>query len=82
MFFISISLPLNWIIGFAIAMLYNSEKIKANFLLYGSVLLSAAIIAGSMIDYMKLKEIKGWYAVACEVVSFGILGLSAWIYLA
>lgn len=80
-FFISIPLPLNWILGFALAMLYNNEKTRTNFLLYGSVLLSAAILIGGTIDYMKLKEIKGWHAIVCEIISFGILILSAWIYL-
>ena len=80
-FFISTSLPLNWILGFAVAMLYDNKKTEANFLLYGCVMFSAAILMGGMIDYMKLKEIKGWYAAACTITSFGMFVLSMLIYL-
>jgi len=80
-FFISILLPLNWITGFAIAMLYNNKKTETNFLLYGSVLLSVATLTGVMVDYMKYEQIKAWYSVACEIASLGILILSAWIYI-
>jgi len=80
LFFISHALPLHWVLGFSTAMLYNNERVKANFLLYFTIRVALLIIFGKTIEYMNIKEIKGWYAVVCELVSIGVFVLSMLVY--
>lgn len=80
-FFAGSLLPLCWLGGGASAMLYQNINVKSNFFLYGSMDLAMIIVMGSVVDYMKLREIKGGYAFGCMLGAIVIFILSLWIYL-
>jgi len=80
LFFATRLLPLCWMCGFVVAMFYQNDKLNDSFFMYISIRVALIVVSISMAEYMKLKEIKGWYAVVCELVSIGVFVLSMLVY--